>query len=204
MSNRDVTSQSQSKLSPPCTLIKGYLNLKQQNALLKEADSYPLTRPEVMVYGKSHPIPRSQIWFADLGCDYFYSGLFIEAQPWPHYAQKLRHKLEREFGLLSNGVLVNRYANGHESMGWHSDDEKEIAPSSDIASVTVGASRDFFVRHKQTQQKHCFYLESGDLLIMHWPMQKDWEHSLPKRLKVSESRINFTFRQLIVNYHQLK
>ena len=87
-------------------------------------------------------------------------------------------------------------------MGWHSDDEKEIKSGTDIASVTIGASRDFFIRHKQTLDKQCLHLESGDLLIMHWPMQSDWEHSLPKRLKVEQPRVNYTFRCLIANYHQ--
>lgn len=137
----DRTAES---ASAPYTLIKGYLNEAQQQALLIEARQYPMSRPELVVYGKSHPIPRSQAWFADKGCDYFYSGLFIEALPWPKYADRLRQKLNRDFSLMSNGVLVNRYKNGAESMGWHSDDEKEIAPGSDIASVTLGASRDFF------------------------------------------------------------
>ena len=115
------TSTQQDK--PPFTLIKAYLNSQQQEALLNESAHYPFTRPQLLIYGKSHPIPRSQVWFADKDCDYLYSGLFIQAQPWPKYAYKLRQKLDRDFGLNSNGVLVNRYADGHESMGWHSDDE---------------------------------------------------------------------------------
>ncbi|MGS0682999.1 alpha-ketoglutarate-dependent dioxygenase AlkB family protein [Shewanella sp. 125m-7] len=186
----------------PCTLVKGYLNHAQQEALINEAKQYPFRQPEVQVYGKYHRIPRHQVWFADNGCDYFYSGLFIEALPWPKYAYKLRLKLAQEFGLNSNGVLVNQYMDGHDSMGWHSDDEKEIEPRSDIASVTLGASRDFFIRHKKTQQKISLSLDSGDLLIMHWPMQKEWQHSLPKRLKVTEPRLNLTFRRLIVGFHQ--
>ncbi|ABZ77737.1 2OG-Fe(II) oxygenase [Shewanella halifaxensis HAW-EB4] len=199
-----VTSVARAKPESelPYSLIKGYLNSAQQKALITESVTYPFTRPEVCVYGSQHPIPRSQVWFADKGCDYVYSGLFIHALPWPKYAYKLRQKLAREFGLNSNGVLVNRYADGHESMGWHSDDEKEIEAGSDIASVTLGASRDFFLRHKKTQQKISLCLDSGDLLIMHWPMQADWEHSLPKRLKVTEPRLNLTFRRLIVGFHQ--
>ncbi|MGS0676722.1 alpha-ketoglutarate-dependent dioxygenase AlkB family protein [Shewanella sp. 0m-4] len=196
-------SECEPRIAVPYTLIKGYLNSAQQKALLDESATYPLNRPEVVVYGKRYPIPRSQVWFADKGCDYFYSGLFIQAEPWPKYAYKLRQKLAREFELNSNGVLVNRYADGHESMGWHSDDEKEIEPGSDIASVTLGASRDFFIRHKKTQQKISLSLDSGDLLIMHWPMQKEWQHSLPKRLKVTEPRLNLTFRRLIVGFHQI-
>lgn len=200
--NQTVKALYDDKSAAPYTLIRGYLNQAQQQALLIEAKSYPMTRPELTVYGKSHPIPRSQVWFADKGCDYFYSGLFIEALPWPRYAEKLRLKLIRDYSLMSNGVLVNCYRDGTESMGWHSDDEKEIESGSDIASVTVGASRDFFIRNKLTKEKTVLTLNSGDLLIMHWPMQQHWEHALPKRMRVKQTRINYTFRKLIVGFHQ--
>ncbi|MDT3271960.1 alpha-ketoglutarate-dependent dioxygenase AlkB [Shewanella sp. SP2S2-4] len=186
---------------PPITLVRGYLNAEQQLALMKEAQTYPLSRPEIQVFGQFHAIPRQQVWFGDLGCDYLYSGLFIRALPWPKYAQKLRDKLTRDYGLASNGVLVNRYADGKDCMGAHSDDEPEIAHGSHIASISLGATRDFVLKHKHSQTKHCISLHSGDLLIMHWPMQNDWLHSLPKRLKVKEPRWNYTFRQLIVNFH---
>lgn len=201
--NQTAEALYDGKSAAPYTLIKGYLNQAQQQALLIEAESYPMTRPELTVYGKSHPIPRSQVWFADKGCDYYYySGLFIEALPWPKYAEKLRHKLIRDYSLVSNGVLVNSYRDGTESMGWHSDDEKEIESGSDIASVTLGASRDFFIRNKLTKEKTVLTLNSGDLLIMHWPMQQHWEHALPKRMRVKQTRVNYTFRKLIVGFHQ--
>jgi len=188
----------------PYRLIRGYLNQAQQQALLSEAASYQMTKPSLTLYGKSHLIPRSQIWFGDKGCDYFYSGLFIEAQPWPKYAEKLRQKLNRDFDLLSNGVLVNHYRDGNESMGWHSDDEPEIAPGSTIASITLGASRDFFIRHKVSKDKAVLTLKSGDLLLMDWPMQQQWEHALPKRKRVTQKRINYTFRTLIADFHHVK
>ncbi|WP_223293008.1 alpha-ketoglutarate-dependent dioxygenase AlkB family protein [Shewanella eurypsychrophilus] len=184
----------------PLTLISRYLNVDQQQALLKEAVKYPFESPEIEVYGKRHKIPRSQAWFADINCDTFYSGLLVKALPWPKYADKLRAKLTRDFNLLSNGVLVNRYADGTESMGWHSDNEPEFAAGSDIASITLGASRDFVIRNKLTHEKFSFTLKSGDLLLMHWPMQEGWEHALPKRMKVTEARINYTFRQVTANY----
>ncbi|WOT05966.1 alpha-ketoglutarate-dependent dioxygenase AlkB family protein [Shewanella youngdeokensis] len=188
----------------PYTLIRSYLTNEQQQALIEEAKQYPLARPAVTVYGKRHLIPRSQAWFADKDCDYLYSGLLIKALPWPQYAAKLRQKLQRDFSFVSNGVLVNLYQDGTESMGWHSDDEKEIAAGSDIASLTLGASRDFFIRHKVTKEKVVLTLNSGDLLIMHWPMQSNFEHSVPKRLRVKQPRLNYTFRQLIVGFHQAK
>lgn len=194
-------SQDAAKVEPPITLIRDYLNVAQQHALLKEAESYPLSRPQIQVFGEYHPIPRLQVWYGDAGCDYLYSGLFIRALPWPKYLQKLRDKLQRDFGLGSNGVLVNRYADGQDCMGAHSDDEPEIASGTDIASISLGASRDFVIKHKHSKVKYTISLHSGDLLIMHWPMQQDWLHSVPKRLKVTEPRWNYTFRLLIVNYH---
>ncbi|WP_428618001.1 alpha-ketoglutarate-dependent dioxygenase AlkB family protein [Shewanella sp.] len=187
---------------PPISLIPGYLNQAQQQALMLEAEHYPFSRPEIAVYGRMHPIPRRQVWFGDDGCDYQYSGLFIRALPWPKYALRLRDKLAHDFGLISNGVLVNHYKDGADTMGWHSDDEAEIMPGSDIASITLGASRPFFLRHKQSKQKVELQLNSGDLLIMHWPMQASWQHSLPKRAGVTQPRLNLTYRHLIPHYHQ--
>ncbi len=190
------------EMAPPIKLIRGYLNEAQQTALLEEASAYPLSSPIIKVYGRQHAIPRTQAWFGDEGCDYLFSGLFIRALPWPKYARLLQQKLKRDFGLNANGVLVNRYANGTESMGWHSDNEPEIAIGSDIASVTLGATRDFFIRHKSSHHKINISLESGDLLLMQWPMQNEWEHSLPKRMKVMEPRLNFTFRTLVKDFHK--
>ncbi|MCE9686321.1 alpha-ketoglutarate-dependent dioxygenase AlkB [Shewanella sp. AS16] len=185
----------------PVTYVPGYLNPAQQAALYEEAKGYPLSSPDIRVYGQRYKIPRSQAWFGDDGCDYLFSSHLVKALPWPKYANKLRHKLMREMGLRLNGVLVNCYADGSETVGWHSDDETEIAPHSTIASVSLGATRDFVIRHKQTQQKMSFALAAGDLLLMHWPMQQEWEHALPKRLKVTEPRLNFTFRHLLVDFH---
>ncbi|MCL1127062.1 alpha-ketoglutarate-dependent dioxygenase AlkB family protein [Shewanella surugensis] len=186
---------------PSMTLVENYLNLKQIETLILEAQHYSFDKPNITVYGKQYPIPRQQVWFGDEGCDYVFSSLYIKALPWPLYANKLRDKLQRDFGFNANGVLVNRYNDGVDSMGWHSDDEPEIQPRSDIVSVSLGASRDFFIRHKKTQQQHKIMLNSGDMLIMNWPMQDEWEHSLPKRKRVEAPRYNFTFRCVLPYFH---
>ncbi len=186
---------------PPITLIRQFLNSQQCQALMKEANCYPFERPKVKVYGKEHIIPRSQVWFGDNGCDYCYSGLRVVPLPWPKYAQKLKHKIMRELGGEYNSLLVNRYQNGHEYMGWHSDDEPELETHADIVSVTLGATRDFLLRHKESGQQHRVALADGDLLIMHAPMQQSWQHGLPKRLKVEQPRLNFTFRRIVPHFY---
>ena len=47
-----------------------------------------------------------------------------------------------------------RYKDGQDHIGEHRDDERELAPGSPIASVSFGACRDFFFRHKDSRGKH--------------------------------------------------
>lgn len=199
----DNFSQIAEQLPAPVTYLKGFLSEHEQQQILSEVNSYPFEKPIITIYGKQHPIPRSQVWFADKGCEYQYSSLLISPQPWPSALTQLRQRLFDEFQINANGVLVNRYENGLDSMGWHSDDEPEIAKSTEIVSVSLGATRTFSLRHKERPVKQNFELERGDLLIMHKGMQTQWQHSVPKRLKVKGCRINLTFRQLVIGYHQL-
>jgi hypothetical protein len=38
-------------------------------------------------------------------------------------------------------------------MSWHADDEKELDPKGQIASLSLGASRDFCFKHKESTTK---------------------------------------------------
>ena len=82
-------------------------------------------------------------------------------------------------------------------MGWHSDDEKELGEEPVIASLSFGATRRFVFRNKKTNMKKEVLLEHGSLLIMKGKSQLKYQHSLPKMLKVKESRVNLTFRNII-------
>jgi len=92
-------------------------------------------------------------------------------------------------------VLLNLYRGGRDSMGWHSDDEPELGAEPVIASLSLGATRDFSLRQKKPgAQKIKMALPSGSLLVMSGRLQHCWQHQLPKtQLPVGE-RINLTFR----------
>ncbi|MEO1452156.1 MAG: alpha-ketoglutarate-dependent dioxygenase AlkB, partial [Bacteroidota bacterium] len=87
---------------------------------------------------------------------------------------------------------------GQDSMGWHSDDEPELGSNPVIASISLGAERDFQLRHKSRSDlpTETLRLTHGSLLLMAGPTQHHWKHQLPKRKRVSEPRINLTFRQI--------
>ncbi|MCL1117214.1 MULTISPECIES: alpha-ketoglutarate-dependent dioxygenase AlkB family protein [Pseudomonadati] len=193
-----------SVIVPPVTLHPNFLNQRQQQLLLNEVSYYPLTKIEIEVFGKKHTIPRTQAWFGDDGCDCKYSKTLINPLPWPPILTKLRQTLLNRCQLNFNAVLVNHYKDGNDCMGWHSDDEPEIVAGSSIASITIGACRDFVVRHKASQQKVTYAPCSGDLIIMAPSMQQTWQHALPKRLAVTKPRINFTFRLISPNFYRAK
>lgn len=45
--------------------------------------------------------------------------------------------------------------------------------------------------------KHSFVLKHGSLLVMRGYTQRDWLHSVPKRVKADSLRINLTFRLVL-------
>ncbi len=152
-------------------------------------------QPVVKVYGRAHPVPRLSAFLAEQGIDYRYSGLSHSGQGWPGWFEPLRDQLCRFSGVGFNGCLLNLYRNGEDRMGWHADDEAEIDPSFPIASLSFGATRDLRFRHRNGKFRDVLELADGDLLLMHPSCQRDWQHSLPPRRRISTMRINLTFRK---------
>ena len=65
-----------------------------------------------------------------------------------------------------------------------------------ICSISFGASRDFIFKSKKSKLKKNLNLQNGSALYMMHPTQKNYNHSLPKRTKVIEERVNLTFRHI--------
>ncbi|MFN9056040.1 MAG: alpha-ketoglutarate-dependent dioxygenase AlkB family protein [Cyanobacteriota bacterium] len=159
-------------------------------------------QPEVSVYGKRHPVPRLTCWLGDPGCTYRYSGLLEQPEPWTEPLLQLRQLLEAQLGAPFHRLLLNRYRDGRDRMGWHADDERELAAGHPIASLRLGASRTLRFRPHpgmagqgaEDLAPFGLPLQDGDLLVMHAPTQSHWQHALPARLAVREERLNLTFR----------
>ena len=166
--------------------------------LLKQLqEGLPWSQPVVRVYGRSHPVPRLTCWIGDPGCHYQYSGLLETPLPWSEPLLSLRRQLEAHLGVAFNSLLLNRYRHGQDRMGWHADDEPELAPNHPIASLSLGATRTLRFRPRPGGtggETFGMELHHGDLLVMHPPTQRHWQHALPPRQRVREERLNLTFR----------
>ena len=85
-------------------------------------------------------------------------------------------------------------------MAYHSDDEKALGGITTIASITLGAERNFLFKHKRTKETIPVILEHGSLLVMKDETQLHWMHRLPPTTKVKRPRINLTFRTMLQHH----
>ncbi|MEX6501074.1 alpha-ketoglutarate-dependent dioxygenase AlkB family protein [Pseudomonas zhanjiangensis] len=155
----------------------------------------PWQQPRVRLYGREHPLPRLVAWYGDAEASYRYSGLTHRPLPWTPLLAQIRARVIEAVGQPLNGVLLNYYRDGQDSMGWHSDDERELGPDPLIASLNLGATRRFDLRRKgQNRIGHSLWLEHGSLLVMRGPTQHYWQHQVAKTRNHCAPRLNLTFR----------
>lgn len=167
----------------------------------------PWRQPEVKVFGRSHPVPRLTCWLGDPGIQYRYSGLVHHPHPWTPATERLRALLAAGLGCRFNSLLLNRYRDGNDRMGWHADDEPELEADAPIASISLGAVRTLRFRPRPGRRNPPgtaadppapvqLELGDGDLLVMDPPTQRYWHHALPARRRVAAARLNLTFRRI--------
>lgn len=152
---------------------------------------------EAIIFGKHHITKRKAAWYGDSNFSYTYSNTTKQALPWTPELLDLKTRVESLAGSKFNSCLLNLYHNGDEGMSWHSDDEKALGKNTVIASLSLGAERKFYFKHKLTKKNISLQLEPGSLLVMKGETQTNWWHSLPKSRKIKNGRINLTFRTII-------
>ncbi len=157
-------------------------------------------QPEITIFGNTVLEPRLSTWHNELGEGYKYSGVMRRAQPFSEILSDIRNRCAEVTNATFNSVLVNFYRNGQDGLGWHSDNEACNGPEPTIASVSLGATRRFDMRHRKTGETIKIQLESGSLLVMAGKSQHCWVHQVAKTKRVHEPRINLTFRCVIENF----
>jgi alkylated DNA repair dioxygenase AlkB len=155
----------------------------------------PFEEKRIRILGREIPQPRLTAWIGDPGAVYRYSGIQNDPLPWPAPLSELRDRASELAGVRFNSVLCNLYRSGADSMGRHSDKERELGPNPVIASVSLGAVRRFQLRHRKRRDVGLdLDLPDGSLLIMRGALQHHYRHGVPKQPNVTGARINLTFR----------
>ena len=178
----------------------------------------------VKIAGRLASVPRRQTAFGDRELSYSFSGITLQANPWIPLVSSLRYHVQKATGEDYNFVLVNHYKDGRDHMGEHRDNEPDLVPTASIASLSFGQQRDFVLRHKNIRgrgggkgrgcgggkgrgkgsggvgrvegMRVVVELGHGSLLVMRYPTNQVWYHSLPVRRTALHPRLNLTFRTL--------
>ena len=151
-------------------------------------------RERVVLFGRQHRVPRLTAWYGEPGAVYRYGGVTRRAAPWPAFLHELAKEVSARVDRRFNFVLVNRYRNGNDMLGWHADDEADLGSRPVIASLSVGAERMFRVRARGGGASVGLQLAPGSLLLMWGRSQQNYKHCAPRTAKAVGERINFTFR----------
>lgn len=168
---------------------------KYFNILLKELQ---WEQHYIKIFGKTHPQPRLSALYAENEDSYTYSGLTLKPLKFHSVLKELQEKLAKVSEIKFTHCLANLYRDGSDSMGLHADDERELGVNPVIASISLGASRKFRLKHQKIKgEKMDLILEHGSLLLMQGTTQQYWKHELPRTRKPVGPRINLTFRKIL-------
>ena len=150
----------------------------------------PWQQDDITMFGKRLKTPRLSAYYGDK--PYAYSGIQLLPHPFTPLLVEIKTIVEKLATSSFNAVLLNRYRDGQDSMGWHADDEVVLGRNPVIASVNFGASRRFMLQHKTER------MLKKEFLLTHGSTQHYWRHQVPKTKQLLGERVNLTFRNIVI------
>ncbi len=187
--------------APPLRYRDGWLGAAEADRLLALLSvEVPWRQERIRMMGREVLQPRLTAWYGDPGTGYRYSGLRLSPLPFTPALAALRDRAAAAAAadMRFNSVLLNLYRDGADSVSWHSDDEPELGPDPIIASVSLGGTRRFDLRHRDRHEiRAALDLGHGSLLVMGESCQIRWQHRIAKTRRPTAPRINLTFRRIV-------
>jgi alkylated DNA repair dioxygenase AlkB len=184
-----------------------FLSKEDADRLFAAFEKLPWERKKIQFYGLK-PAPNSQVWMGTPPQDGAYSSSFKTIVEWTPEALEIRQRVYKVTGFLFDSLNFTRYQDENEHCGWHVDKADEGLWDFPIASVSLGAEREFQTqryesidptkRHKRTPvgEPHTLSLAHGSLVVMPAGSQAEYMHRLKKTSQSCGPRINLTFRMM--------
>lgn len=120
-------------------------------------------------------------------------------QPWTPTLERVRAMIEMHTGTTYDYCFLNRYRDGNDAVAWHGDRDGTRDARLIVASLSLGATRSFQLRPKKDSGLRydpiAVDVTHGDLVVMAGDTQLYWEHRVARDPRVTETRLNVTFRQ---------
>lgn len=159
----------------------------KNNATWKQ-DVFHMPKGDVLV-------PRLTSFYAEAGVQYKYAGLTQEATGMLDELAEITKLVNVGYNQEFNSVLLNYYRDERDSIGLHSDSEKELGNNPVVATLSLGGTRRFDLISNKDKKKFSIEVENGSLMIMGPNCQKNWRHKIDKYTG-SEPRISITLRKI--------
>jgi 2OG-Fe(II) oxygenase superfamily len=126
------------------------------------------------------------------GVPYEYGGMVKESKPFPYSIYAMGRRVSEFTNLMPNNCLINRYRDGNDSMGYHSDD---MSQCDWVAIVSLDSARVMNIKSKSNKkEEYPIILEPNSLLIINKEFNEHYLHSIPKTPISLGERISLSFR----------
>ena len=202
------------------TYTKDFLTQRDADRLFAELKTLPWKQHETQRYGMREPAPQEYAWMGEspqpgawtASPHNHKAGETFEPIPWTPAAMEIRQRVYEKTGVLFDSLNINHYRDGSDHADWHVDKEDEGLWEFPIASVSLGAERDFQTqrytsvnprkRRKRHPQGPIFTqtLAHGSLAMMPAGSQGEFLHHLKpcseSKAEMTGERINLTFRMM--------
>lgn len=170
-------------------------NSKLLERCVNEVDLFLDEYPEIFIHGRKCFQKRCVGFFSNTSSGYKYSGQNANSKPLTPSLEILLNLTNRFFESEYNGILINKYKDGEDYIGAHSDDEINLDRNSGVVILSYGATRIFRIRDKITNEKIIdLETESNIAIQMLGNFQKEFKHEIPKQKRIKDVRYSFTFR----------
>lgn len=166
---------------------------------VQQIDSELDYHPEIKIFDKICHQQRSIGFYSDTSKGYNYSSTLTPSKKMKPCLRELLIYINDKFDANFNGILINKYENGEEYIGKHSDDERGLQPNCGVIAMSFGAVRKFRIRDKCTGKIVLDVpTESNKIIQMCGHFQKEFTHEIPVEKKVKECRYSLTFRRHLI------
>jgi alkylated DNA repair dioxygenase AlkB len=182
----------------PLIIAKGYeLQYIPDFFFVEQADKWfarlgeelPWEPEVVTMRGKEHVLTRKTVMF---GVKYDYNPTAPAGQKWTPLILELKSLVEALTGQTYEQAACNFYPDGGTGIGWHSDKKHPEM----IVSVSFGAVRAFRLAPiGSATATYSIELAHGSLLLIPGKVNDAYKHMVPESRRVTEARINITFRR---------
>ena len=147
-----------------------------------------------LIFGKTAKQPRNVGFFSDTSIGYKYSTTLMPSIPLTEGLKELLDSANSLFPDANfNRILVNTYQDGNDTIGRHSDTEKDLS-SIGVLAISYGAVRKFRIRDKAGKIVMDIPTLSSSILHMAGEFQKEFTREIPIEKKIKTPRTSFTFR----------